>query len=150
MSKRGKRKSAAIIEEEEREYEDSTPTFSGKAESKAPIEDYRPDYSFKDPEFKRGTTARRKKGFSFAKKLQEAENYQAVSMDIPTYMNIEAPPSILPVRKYCDLTGLPAKYTDPRTGIRYHCALQYPTIQSMTPQAVNEYLSLRRSASSIK
>lgn len=30
-----------------------------------------------------------------------------------------APPSLLPAKKYCDITGLPASYTDPRTKLRY-------------------------------
>lgn len=30
-----------------------------------------------------------------------------------------APPSLLPAKKYCDITGLPAAYTDPRTKLRY-------------------------------
>jgi len=30
-----------------------------------------------------------------------------------------APPSLLPSKKYCDITGLPASYTDPRTKLRY-------------------------------
>ena len=30
-----------------------------------------------------------------------------------------APPSLLPNKKYCDITGLHASYTDPRTKLRY-------------------------------
>ena len=30
-----------------------------------------------------------------------------------------APPSLLPIKKYCDITGLHANYTDPRTKLRY-------------------------------
>lgn len=30
-----------------------------------------------------------------------------------------APPSLLPAKKYCDVTGLHAAYTDPRTKLRY-------------------------------
>lgn len=30
-----------------------------------------------------------------------------------------APPSLLPAKKYCDITGLHAAYTDPRTKLRY-------------------------------
>ncbi|KAI8997909.1 hypothetical protein BC832DRAFT_566839 [Gaertneriomyces semiglobifer] len=36
-----------------------------------------------------------------------------------TYWDIQAPPSLLPQKKYCDLTGLPTHYTDPKTGLRY-------------------------------
>ena len=30
-----------------------------------------------------------------------------------------APPSLFPTKKYCDITGLHATYTDPRTKLRY-------------------------------
>ena len=30
-----------------------------------------------------------------------------------------APPSLLPAKKYCDITGLHASYTDPKTKLRY-------------------------------
>lgn len=32
---------------------------------------------------------------------------------------VSAPPSLLPAKKYCDITGLPAKYTDPKTKLHY-------------------------------
>jgi INO80 complex subunit C len=31
----------------------------------------------------------------------------------------QAPPSLLPAKKYCDITGLPAKYTDPKTRLHF-------------------------------
>ena len=27
---------------------------------------------------------------------------------------------VLKSKHYCDITGLPSKYTDPKTGLRYH------------------------------
>jgi INO80 complex subunit C len=49
------------------------------------------------------------------KKIIEGEAYDRLPIDVPTYTAIEAPPSLLPAKKYCDLTGLEAKYTDPKT-----------------------------------
>lgn len=46
-------------------------------------------------------------------------------------VNIEAPPSLLPSRKYCDITGFVAPYRDPQTNLRYssvgvyHCIHLY-------------------------
>ncbi|RHZ69819.1 hypothetical protein CDV55_107748 [Aspergillus turcosus] len=39
-----------------------------------------------------------------------------------TYTNIESAPSLHPSQhtRYCDITGLPAPYTDPKTRLRYH------------------------------
>jgi INO80 complex subunit C len=34
----------------------------------------------------------------------------------------EAPPSLRPSKKYCDITGLEAPYTDPKSRLRYHNA----------------------------
>lgn len=61
----------------------------------------------------------------------------------PTYMNIEAAPSTKPKKKYCDITGLPAPYTDPKTGLRYFNKEIYGFIQSLTPGQVQQYLELR-------
>src|SRR5208282_4077105 len=36
------------------------------------------------------------------------------------WSDIDAPPSLLPQKKYCDITGLEGKYTDPKTKLRFH------------------------------
>ncbi|KAL5482552.1 IES6 [Sanghuangporus weigelae] len=63
--------------------------------------------------------------------------------DIPTYTSIEAPPSILPQKRYCDITGLEAPYTDPATGLRYHDKSIYEFIKTLNASTVKEYLALR-------
>ncbi|KAI5119538.1 hypothetical protein M0805_008524 [Coniferiporia weirii] len=63
--------------------------------------------------------------------------------DVPTYTSIEAPPSILPQKRYCDITGLEAPYTDPATGLRYHDKSIYEFIKTLNASAVKEYLALR-------
>ncbi|KAJ4376463.1 chromatin-remodeling complex subunit ies6 [Neocucurbitaria cava] len=63
----------------------------------------------------------------------------------PTYTNIESAPSFHPSskRKYCDITGLPAPYTDPKTRLRYHNKEVFGSIRIM-PQNVSEgYLAAR-------
>ncbi|KAI8449868.1 YL1 nuclear protein C-terminal domain-containing protein [Phakopsora pachyrhizi] len=47
-----------------------------------------------------------------------------------TYMTIEAPPSVIPPRKYCDVTGLEAPYVDPKTRLRYHNSEVYELIKT--------------------
>ena len=59
-------------------------------------------------------------------------------------VSIEAPPSSYPPKKYCDLTGLPAKYTDPVTKLRYADAVVYERVRLLSPEAVQGYLALRR------
>ncbi|TEB18709.1 hypothetical protein FA13DRAFT_1745325, partial [Coprinellus micaceus] len=50
--------------------------------------------------------------------------------------SIEAPPSVLPQRHYCDITGLEAPYTDPATGLRYHDKSVYALIQGLVSQPI--------------
>ncbi|KAI0084975.1 hypothetical protein BDY19DRAFT_968330 [Irpex rosettiformis] len=63
--------------------------------------------------------------------------------DLPTYSSIEAPPSFLPQRKYCDITGLEGPYTDPATGLRYHDKSVYEFIRGLSGSAAKDYLSAR-------
>ncbi|KAI0764722.1 hypothetical protein C8Q74DRAFT_1370642 [Fomes fomentarius] len=63
--------------------------------------------------------------------------------DLPTYASIEAPPSVLPQRRYCDITGLEGPYTDPATGLRYHDKSIYELIKALSATAAKEYLSAR-------
>ncbi|TEB27849.1 hypothetical protein FA13DRAFT_839663 [Coprinellus micaceus] len=66
------------------------------------------------------------------------------------YSSIEAPPSVLPQRHYCDITGLEAPYTDPATGLRYHDKSVYALIQGLSPNVVKDYLSARGVNSIVK
>ncbi|KAJ3158168.1 chromatin-remodeling complex subunit ies6 [Geranomyces michiganensis] len=84
-----------------------------------------------------------------AKKLKQIaaiEKALELPVDFPTYWNIEAPPSFKPAKKYCDITGLEAPYTDPKSGLRYHNSDVYQFIRTLEPQHVQSYLSLRDAA----
>ncbi|PPQ63538.1 hypothetical protein CVT24_004768 [Panaeolus cyanescens] len=87
---------------------------------------------------------------------QEAENAEGrdkmnvdsattVNMDeeeeAPTYTTIEAPPSVLPHRHLCDITGLEAPYTHPATGLRYHDKSVYEIVKGLNPSMAKDYLS---------
>ncbi|KAI0313043.1 hypothetical protein OF83DRAFT_1143143 [Amylostereum chailletii] len=63
--------------------------------------------------------------------------------DLPTYLSIEAPPSVIPARHYCDITGLEAPYTDPSSGLRYHDKSVYELVRGLATSAAKEYLSAR-------
>ncbi|KAJ3752572.1 hypothetical protein EV360DRAFT_97371 [Lentinula raphanica] len=73
-----------------------------------------------------------------------------VEEEIPTYLSIEAPPSFLPQKHYCDITGLKAPYTDPVTGLRYHDKDVYALIREMSASTAKEYLSARGVNSIVK
>ncbi|KAH9958668.1 hypothetical protein BGW80DRAFT_1373374, partial [Lactifluus volemus] len=66
-----------------------------------------------------------------------------VEDDVPSYLSIEAPPSVLPQRRYCDITGLEAPYTDPITGLRFHDKSIYELIKGLSASAAKDYLSAR-------
>ncbi|KAJ3765728.1 hypothetical protein FB446DRAFT_767610 [Lentinula raphanica] len=78
------------------------------------------------------------------------ENTAVVEEEIPTYLSIEAPPSFLPQKHYCDITGLKAPYTDPVTGLRYHDKDVYALIREMSASTAKEYLSARGVNSIVK
>lgn len=60
-----------------------------------------------------------------------------------TYTNIESAPSLAHSRRYCDITGLSAPYTDPKTRLRYHDKEVFGVIRSMGQGVAEQYLEAR-------
>ena len=62
-----------------------------------------------------------------------------------TYTNIESAPSFHPSsqRRYCDITGLPGPYTDPKTRLRYHNKEIFGVIRTMPQNVAEGYLAAR-------
>ena len=62
-----------------------------------------------------------------------------------TYTNIESAPSLHPSsqRHYCDITGLPAPYTDPKTRLRYHNGEVFTIVRALGQGATENYLAAR-------
>lgn len=67
-----------------------------------------------------------------------------------TYVSIAAAPSFKPKRKYCDITGLPAKYTEPTTGLNYYNKELYPVVKGLSTSQVQEYKAARGQATVLK
>lgn len=65
-----------------------------------------------------------------------------------TYTNIESAPSLAPQKHYCDVTGLPAPYLDPKTRIRYHNREVFGAIRNL-PQGVGEQFLEARGAHTV-
>ncbi|CAA7263625.1 unnamed protein product [Cyclocybe aegerita] len=70
--------------------------------------------------------------------------------EVPTYTTIEAPPSVLPHRHLCDITGLEAPYTDPATGLRYHDKSVYEIVKGLSTSIAKDYLAARGVNSIVK
>lgn len=77
------------------------------------------------------------------KKPKSAKQILELPSSAP-YIALAAAPSVIPRAKYCDVTGLPANYHDPNTGLRYYNAAVYQHIQGLSPSAVQALLQLRR------
>lgn len=78
--------------------------------------------------------------------LQEEEKIQNPGQppkDRSTYFSIAAPPSLKPIRKYCDITGLPTNYKSPHNQIRFYDKECYEIVKSMPAGVDQQYLSLR-------
>jgi INO80 complex subunit C len=60
-----------------------------------------------------------------------------------TYTNIESAPSLAHSRRYCDVTGLPAPYTDPKTRMRYHNSEVFSMIRSLPAGVAEQFLEAR-------
>jgi INO80 complex subunit C len=67
-----------------------------------------------------------------------------MSMSV-TYTNIESAPSLRMASKkhYCDVTGLNAPYTDPKTRLRYHDMEIFALIRTLGQGSTEGYLAAR-------
>jgi len=63
---------------------------------------------------------------------------------VVTYSTIDAPPSFRPAKKYSDISGLPASYTDPHTKLNYSTPEEFKLIRKLPSDIVAGYLTLRR------
>ncbi|KAK7403676.1 hypothetical protein QQX98_010563 [Neonectria punicea] len=66
-----------------------------------------------------------------------------VSASNATYTNIESAPSLAHSKHYCDITGLPAPYVDPKTRLRYHNKEVFGLIRTLPQGAAEQYLEAR-------
>jgi INO80 complex subunit C len=60
-----------------------------------------------------------------------------------TYTNIESAPTLAHPRHYCDITGLSAPYTDPKTRLRYHNKEVFGVVRTLGQGVAEQYLEAR-------
>lgn len=65
------------------------------------------------------------------------------TMPAATYTNIESAPSLAHSKRYCDVTGLPAPYFDPKSRMRYHNKEIFALIRSLPQSTAELYLEAR-------
>ncbi|KAK1173500.1 INO80 complex subunit C [Acipenser oxyrinchus oxyrinchus] len=117
--------------------------------STAPVEPTAKPQSFKDPNFVHsgiGGAAAGKKNRTWKnlKQILTAERALPWQLNDPNYYNIDAPPSFKPTKKYSDISGLPANYTDPQSKLRFSTAEEFSYIRMLPADVVTGYLTLRK------
>jgi INO80 complex subunit C len=137
MPRQIKRKPQTSRKKEKKD--DSSKLVGSNISRKTPFK--RSDFSFK-----KGRT----KPFKNFKQIMQGENYEAYPSNVANYTSIEAGPSTLPAKKYCDICGYVAKYVEPKTGLRYCQSAEYHLIKSLSTEHVESYLSIRKAVVVIK
>lgn len=56
-------------------------------------------------------------------------------------LSIEAPPSLKPAKKYCDVTGFETKYKDPITQLYYADGIVFSYVRNLSKISVETYLN---------
>jgi INO80 complex subunit C len=80
--------------------------------------------------------------------MQKAVNTNGVTPSLGpavTYTNIESAPSLHPAhsKQYCDITGLPSRYTDPKTKLRYYDREIFGVVRTLSQGVPDQYLAAR-------
>jgi hypothetical protein len=83
------------------------------------------------------------------KQLIQQERFALVPTHLPTYASVRAPASVLPATKYCDLTGLPTCFTDPKTKLHFVDSATFQRIRQLNQEAINRILAKRGADTSI-
>ncbi|XP_036822703.1 INO80 complex subunit C [Oncorhynchus mykiss] len=104
---------------------------------------------FKDPIFVHsgiGGAAAGKKNRTWKnlKQILAVERTLPWKINDPNYYSIDAPPSLKPAKKYSDISGLPANYTDPQTKLRFTSSEEFSFLRLLPTDAVTGYLALRK------
>ena len=105
-------------------------------------------HKFKNPKFTfKCLGSHKKKSWKGLKQILQAEKSASTwSVDTASYSSIDAPPPLKPPKKYSDISGLPAPYTDPATQLYYSNRKEFESIRSLPSHVVEGYLSLRGKA----
>lgn len=75
--------------------------------------------------------------------LEEQKRVAGQPPSVPTWFNVDAPPSVLPAGHWCDITGLEAPYKTPN-GLRFHNLEIYQIVKVLGTDVDQKYLKLRK------
>ncbi|EDK47539.1 conserved hypothetical protein [Lodderomyces elongisporus NRRL YB-4239] len=103
-------------------------------------------HSFKQNPHRKSVGSRRYKPARqlIADEIRYIQSKPNLPTDKPTYLSVTAPPSLLPKKHYCDITGLEGKYKNPANQLRFHNVEIYQeVIKNIQPGVDQNYLELR-------
>ena len=86
----------------------------------------------------------KKRQWKALKQIITQEMTETSSEKGPNYGSIDAPPSFKPAKKYSDISGLEANYTDPHTKLNYSNIVEFKVIKKLPSDLIAGYLTLRR------
>ena len=102
---------------------------------------------FKNPKFCYSyLNTNKKRSWKGLKQILQADKNIQWDPSMPTYSAIDAPPPLKPIKKYSDVSGVPASYTDPLTGLHYHSSEEFDVIRTLSTNSIQSYLALRGKA----
>lgn len=124
-------------------------TSEGKLVGAVDVETSATCLPFKSPNFVHsgiGGAAAGKKNRTWKnlKQILAAEKALPWKITDPNYCSVDAPPSMKPAKKYSDISGLPANYTDPQTKLRFASTEEFSYIRQLPTDVVTGYLALRK------
>ena len=79
-----------------------------------------------------------------------SESQRSTPTPTPSYAALAAAPSRKPKRKYCDITGVPARYRDAKTGLRVADMHVARVVRAFGTARVQELLALRAANTVLK
>uniref|UniRef100_H0WYB9 INO80 complex subunit C n=1 Tax=Otolemur garnettii TaxID=30611 RepID=H0WYB9_OTOGA len=120
--------------------------------STGPVEKAAKPLPFKDPNFVHsghgGAVAGKKnRTWKNLKQILTSERALPWQLNDPNYFSIDAPPSFKPAKKYSDVSGLLANYTDPQSKLRFSTIEEFSYIRRLPSDVITGYLALRKATS---
>ncbi|XP_067861191.1 INO80 complex subunit C [Heptranchias perlo] len=107
---------------------------------------------FKDPNFihsgiSGAGAGKKSRVWKNLKQILATERLLPWKLNDPNYCSIDALPSFKPAKKYSDISGLPANYTDPQSKLRFSSTEEFSYIRMLPSDIVTGYLALRKATS---
>ncbi|XP_038146957.1 INO80 complex subunit C [Cyprinodon tularosa] len=119
---------------------DSTPTTTESAVKLPPFK----DNTFMHSGIGGAAAGKKNRTWKNLKQILALERTLPWKLSDPNYYNIDVPPSLKPAKKYSDISGLPANYTDPQTKLRFTSSEEFSYIRLLPTDVVTGYLTLRK------